>query len=133
GEYILNSPGIDPSRGLAELPTNVVDATEQIDRRCTPARRTGERSSFTVTGRGGLPPSPNEPLRGESAIANWISFDSDSENNTSPDTPTPKSASPRQLVEAQGWMINEKGEVILTASAQQVTPQGEWFNSADCQ
>jgi large exoprotein involved in heme utilization and adhesion len=55
GEFQLDLlTNVDPSRGLAELPTDVVDASEQIDRRCTPGDRTQERSSFTVTGRGGF-------------------------------------------------------------------------------
>ncbi|MEW6493953.1 MAG: filamentous hemagglutinin N-terminal domain-containing protein [Cyanobacteriota bacterium] len=132
GEYILNSPGIDPSRGLAELPTNVTDATELIDRRCTPARRNDQRSSFTITGRGGIPSSPNDTLQGESVITNWVTLDSEEENNT-PSTPTtPKSSVPQQLVEAQGWLINEQGQVVLTATAPQVTPQDKWLSPPEC-
>ncbi|HEY9668083.1 MAG TPA: filamentous hemagglutinin N-terminal domain-containing protein [Coleofasciculaceae cyanobacterium] len=134
GEFQLDLlTNVDPSRGLVELPTDVVDASEQIDRRCTPAGRTQQGSSFTVTGRGGLPPSPNDPLQGESMITNWASLDSDEENHTSPATTTPKSSVPRQFVEAQGWYFNEKGEVVLTASAPEVTPQEQWFDPAECQ
>jgi large exoprotein involved in heme utilization and adhesion len=133
GEFQLDLlTNVDPSRGLAELPTDVVDASTQIDRRCTPAGRTQQGSSFTITGRGGLPSSPNDPLQGESVITNWVTLDSDEENNTPPATTTPRSSAPRQLVEAQGWYFNEKGEVVLTASAPKVTPQGEWFDPAEC-
>ncbi len=47
GEYTLNSPGVDPSRGLTQLPTNVVDPTKLIDRHCTPNQSSDRRSSFT--------------------------------------------------------------------------------------
>ncbi len=132
GEVTVNGPDVDPSRGLAELPSDVVDASTQIDRRCTPAGRTQERSSFTITGRGGLPPSPNEPLQGESVVTNWVSLDSEVETNTPPAPTTPKSSAPTQLVEAQGWYFNGKGEVVLTASAPKVTPQGEWLSPPEC-
>jgi filamentous hemagglutinin family protein len=133
GEYVLITPGVDPSRGLAPLPTNVVDASKQIDRRCTPGDRTREGSSFTITGRGGIPANPNEPLQAESIITpNWVTLDSDAENNTPLAPTTPISSAPRKFVEAQGWIINEKGQVVLTASAPNVTPHGEWLPEADC-
>ncbi|MBD2126949.1 filamentous hemagglutinin N-terminal domain-containing protein [Microcoleus sp. ZQ-A2] len=133
GEFQLDLlTNVDPSRGLAELPTNVVDASEQIDRRCTPTGSTQERSSFTVTGRGGLPASPNDPLQAESLITNWVSFDSNVETNKPPATTTPKSSGSRQLVEAQGWYFNQKGEVVLTASTHVVTPQGQWLSPPEC-
>jgi large exoprotein involved in heme utilization and adhesion len=131
GEVTVNGPDVDPSRGLAELPNDVVDATKQIDRRCTPSS-TQERSRFIITGRGGLPPSPNEPLQGESVLTNWVTLDSEGENNTPPATTTSKNSTPRRLAEAQGWMINDKGQVVLTASAPQVTPQEQWLSSPEC-
>ncbi|GAB4177223.1 MAG: hypothetical protein Fur006_08690 [Coleofasciculaceae cyanobacterium] len=131
GEFALNTPGVDPSRGLAQLPVNVVDASQQIDRRCTP-EAAKERGSFTITGRGGLPPNPNEPLQGDSAIANWITLDSEENNNTPPASTTPNSSAPRELVEAQGWIINEKGQVVLIATAPNATPQGMWLSPPEC-
>jgi filamentous hemagglutinin family protein len=131
GEYVLNTPGVDPSRGLAPLPTNVVDASQQIDRRCTP-QAANQGSSFIITGRGGLPPNPNEPLQGESVITNWITLDSKAENHSPPATTTPKSSDQRQLVEAQGWIINEKGQVVLTAASPTATPQGVWLPEPNC-
>ncbi len=131
GVFEQNTPGVDPSRGLAELPTEVVDASRQIDRRCSPDAA-ARNSSFTVTGRGGLPPSPNDPLQGEAVITNWVSLDSEVENNTPPATTTPSSSAPRQLVEAQGWVFNERGEVVLTASAPTVTPDESGFQELNC-
>jgi filamentous hemagglutinin family protein len=132
GNINVNQLNVDPSRGLAELPNDVVDAARQIDRRCTPASSTQERSRFIITGRGGLPPSPNEPLQAESVVTNWVTLDSKGENNTPPATTTSKNSVPRQLAEAQGWVINDNGKVVLTASAPQVTPQGEWLPQPEC-
>jgi hypothetical protein len=35
-------------------------------------------------------------------------------------------------VEAQGWLINAKGEVELVANAPQTTPQTPWPQSTHC-
>jgi filamentous hemagglutinin family protein len=125
---------VDPSRGLTELPTDVVDASQQIDRRCTSAGTAGDRSSFTITGRGGLPASPNDMLQSESVITNWVSLDTDTGNNTPP-PPIKKlsNSAPRQLVEAQGWIIDKKGQVVLTAQSPEVTPHSESLDPANCQ
>jgi len=132
GTYILNTPGIDPSRGLGQLPTNVVDASQQIDRRCTP-QAANQGSSFVVTGRGGIPPNPNDTLQSESVITpNWVILDSKKENNTPPTSTTPKNSAPKQLVEAQAWSFNEQGQVILTAEAPNVTPHNAWQAPVQC-
>ncbi|MEA5624391.1 S-layer family protein, partial [Nostoc sp. UHCC 0251] len=71
GEVTINSPDTDPSRGLIQLPSNVVDASQQIAQGCTPGGRLAA-SRFIATGRGGLPQSPNEPLRGRAVITDWV-------------------------------------------------------------
>ncbi len=133
GSVQINGPEVDPSRGLAELPTEVVDASEQIDRRCTPAGRTGDRSSFTITGRGGLPPSPNDVLQGESVITNWVTLDPPSDNRssnvtsvatTAPQTPT--------ITEARSWRYGSNGEVILTADASNIAPDNPMLTPVKC-
>ncbi|AFZ19924.1 two-partner secretion domain-containing protein [Allocoleopsis franciscana] len=125
---------VDPSRGLAQLPTNIVDASQQIDRRCTPAAA-DQKSSFVVTGRGGLPPSPNEVLQSESVITpDWVTLNSEADNIsrvTAPINPTKTASNP--LVEAQSWVYGANGEVILTAEAPSVTPHKAWSITPSCE
>ncbi len=115
------------------LPINLVDATGLIDRRCS---ATGESnvSSFTITNRGGLPPNPGDPLRNDAVVSNWVSLDSDSdtEKKTSPAAVVPTPTTANQIVEAQGWELDSKGKVVLTAQAQTVTPQGDWYSFPEC-
>jgi filamentous hemagglutinin family protein len=59
GTVQINTPGIDPSRGLANLPENLVDTSALIANSCI-ARSSQQDSSFTITGRGGLPPRPGD-------------------------------------------------------------------------
>ena len=61
GTVTINNPEIDPSSGLVELPEAISDPTEQIIVGCGVALG----SSFTITGRGGLPADPTAPIRGE--------------------------------------------------------------------
>jgi large exoprotein involved in heme utilization and adhesion len=118
----VNVPNIEFGRGLGELPSDLVDASEQIDRRCTPSG-SARGSSFTVVGRGGLPPNPNDPLIGESIITNWATLDSEPEKRDRTARPTHLSSThSQQLVEAQGWAIGANGQVILTAQANTATP-----------
>jgi large exoprotein involved in heme utilization and adhesion len=57
GTVNIITPGIDPARGLAQLPTEVVDASDEIAQGC----RDVQGSSFVVTGRGGCHLPLNKP------------------------------------------------------------------------
>jgi filamentous hemagglutinin family protein len=133
GTVEIITPGVDPSRGLTELPSNLVDATESIDRSCTPASRRSDRSSFTITGRGGLPLSPYDPLQGRSVVVDWVTLDPQADNRNSNDTSaTTAAAQTPTITEAQDWMYGSNGEVILTAQAPNVTSQSPALTPATC-
>jgi large exoprotein involved in heme utilization and adhesion len=65
-----------------------------------------DQSEFIVTGSGGLPPNPSESLR-SSAIATDSTTSQSNQNTTQS----------QRNIEAQGWIINERGHVVLTANA----------------
>ncbi len=121
GEISINQPDTDPARGLVQLPSNLVDASQQIASGCTPGgRQTASR--FIATGRGGLPLSPNEPLRGRAVITDWVNLPEQTIDNLSreftdkqPTEPAKKSTT--QIVEAQGWVVDANGEVLLVAKS----------------
>jgi len=46
--------------------------------------------------------------------------------------PSPTSP-PKQLVEAQGWVVDDKGVVTLAAAAPTVTPHSPALTPASCQ
>jgi len=77
GDYnleVLNP--IDPNQGLIQLPTGLVDAENLIDRSCQ-AGGAALASSFTITGRGGIPASPLDFLSGDVMVSNWVTLDAD--------------------------------------------------------
>jgi large exoprotein involved in heme utilization and adhesion len=138
GEVTISRPDVDPSRGLAELPTDLVDAEGQIDRRCTAGGKEPERNRFTVTGRGGLPPNPNETLQNQTVVTNWIEFDDkeplESRERTEVETNANLSrVTQKAIVEAQGWVISTNGQVTLTANASTPTPHSSGLLPASCE
>ncbi|GAX41125.1 filamentous hemagglutinin outer membrane protein [Tolypothrix sp. NIES-4075] len=124
GQVNIITPYIDPSSGLVELPDDVSDRSNLIAQGC-PAN---QGNKFTIVGRGGLPPLPTEAVRSnQTATVNWVTLDLGTRggegkrerggnfqlrthHNSQLDT---------QMMPATGWVINNKGEVTLIASASQ--------------
>lgn len=113
GTVTLNSQS-DPIQGLTELPTNLVDASQQIAQSCPGivAEEPGESSTFIVTGRGALPPNPSETLSSESTQVGW--YTPDATPNATNASPTP---APPSLTEASQWVVRPDGKVHLIATA----------------
>ena len=139
GVVQLNTPDIDLSRGLANLPTEVVDASNQIAQTCAAGGREARKNEFIVTGRRGMPSNPYEPLSSDEALEDVqppLGFSS--RRNSLPDAVrnvTPQSATGNQkpqIVEAQRWVINDKGQVVLTATPTTATPHNSLPPSATC-
>ncbi|MEQ8468018.1 two-partner secretion domain-containing protein [Coleofasciculus sp. E1-EBD-02] len=127
GQITINSLVIDPSQGLIELPTDT--AAPQLDQTCSP---TGSgNNEFTVTGRDGLPPSPTDILTPEQPLADLGTPINSTTTQPTP-TPTPP-ASPKSIVEAQGWIIDEQGNITLVANVPTANSQGAWQPQVSCQ
>ena len=61
GKIVIRSAASNTISALSSLPANFMDATALLRERCA-ASASGAASSFVVSGRGGLPPAPDEPL-----------------------------------------------------------------------
>lgn len=113
GQVLLNTPEVDSTQGIVELSQTVVDPNALIAQNpCL--RRAG--SEFISTGGGGLPSNPAQTLSDdgvnidlvEPVISNQPEHNSVQVNQTLNKTQ-------QQIQPAQGWVVNEKGEVLLTA------------------
>lgn len=113
GTIELNTLDVSPNQGLVELPVNLVDASQQIAQGCTPRR--GQTNSFVVTGRGGMPLSPSEPLRQRAVITQWVTLDEGIENERDAQDKPTLAANQQPIVEAQGWVVDERGDIQLVA------------------
>jgi filamentous hemagglutinin family protein len=115
GVVAINTPDVTPSQGLVEVP--VLAPENQVAQTCAAEVRK-DRSQFLITGRGGLPPNPTEPLSSEAVRVS---------GRTGRD-PLPLNNYPRP---ATGWQVNGKGEVVLTANAANLTPTSR-LPTANC-
>ncbi|GAB1544454.1 hypothetical protein NUACC21_71300 [Scytonema sp. NUACC21] len=140
GTVQVNTPDIDPSQGLVPLTVEVVDVGRLVDDNV--CARTAN-SSFIYTGRGGLPPSPNNTLNSDTVWEDWrltavprgrggvteggsegererrregVRGGENLRNRDFVNTPID------EIVEAQGWVVNPYGDVILVANAPAIAP-----------
>ncbi|MEH2179233.1 filamentous hemagglutinin N-terminal domain-containing protein [Nostoc sp.] len=122
-----------PKGSLINSPAVPVDT--KVSQVCQ-ARTAENQSSFTITGRGGLPPNPrsNEPLNSDAVQVDWVTLNPANEKPTSSTNVTTQATSPTPapIVEAQGWVRNAKGEVVLTAYALTITPHSSWHKATNC-
>ncbi|HEY9778844.1 MAG TPA: filamentous hemagglutinin N-terminal domain-containing protein [Leptolyngbyaceae cyanobacterium] len=130
GEVEIDTLNADLSRGIVSLPT--VQTDTQVVQACQPGGSQAS-SEFVVTGRGGLPPSPTEALSSDSIQIDWVTLNPEPEDRYSLDvsqnTTTPESIF---IVEAQGWVFGNNGEVMLTASAPTASFHIPWMTVVDC-
>ncbi|MBW4573247.1 MAG: filamentous hemagglutinin N-terminal domain-containing protein [Tolypothrix carrinoi HA7290-LM1] len=122
GTVDINTLDIDPQRGLLQLPTNVVEVSRLVASNCG-AIAGKDGSSFTYTGRGGLPDSPDDPLTNDVVWSDTRLTNIRSQENISTSTSKPKkqTASGIAIVPATGWVFNNLGEVTLIASQSETT------------
>jgi filamentous hemagglutinin family protein len=128
GNVQVNSPDVDPSRGLVELPETVTDTTQKVAQ--NPCRQ-GFGNEFVVTGRGGLPTSPNETLSSNNVRVDLLQPVASSGNSPSA-TIKPATNPIAARVPAQGWIFNDKGQVVLTAYDPTNTGSQRPFSTAAC-
>ncbi|MCC5603768.1 two-partner secretion domain-containing protein [Nostoc favosum] len=130
GTVEINTPDVDPNSGLVNLPTVPVDT--QVAQTCQAGGNLA-KSSFTITGRGGLPPNPGEALSADAVQVDLVTLNPEVGKPSTPAVSTnPTSPTPARIVEATGWVITANGDVILTSSAPTVTPHSSWQRTADC-
>lgn len=135
GTVQLNTPDVDPAYGLVELAEQPIDPNTQVAAGCSAA------SSFTTTGRGGLPTDPTQTLRGKALWQDLRPLEAGGQivrergregarqrnlSQFSVSNPQPP------IIEATGWIINHKGQMELVAKAPNVTVSTSWNESADC-
>ena len=139
GDVNIETPDVDPNSGLVELPTGFVDASRLVAQGCG-SSSAGGIGEFTVTGRGGLPPSPEQPGV-QSDLAAWETLDADADISHTPEHTGSADeifkeaaiAPVERLVEFQGWTVGREGEVILTATPAAAAPHSAWQSTATCQ
>ncbi|WP_424102751.1 filamentous hemagglutinin N-terminal domain-containing protein [Moorena producens] len=148
GQVILNVPQLDPTSGLNELPGILVDAEAILanDLCGFENNRIAGGSSFIITGKGGLPPTPEDPVINAHRTVGWrtrpglgsssrqrlqqppLAFGHESRSVKQPQPPQEK----KVIIEAQGWVTAKDGTIILTAQPFNGTPVEQILPNLDC-
>jgi large exoprotein involved in heme utilization and adhesion len=92
-------------------------------------------SSFTITGRGGLPALATDPLNSDQISIGGDDAAQNSQKSsrgivTVVEQPNPPSS--EDIVPARGMVVNEKGEIVLTAYPTPNTSQRTPTSPASC-
>ncbi|NEO87410.1 MAG: filamentous hemagglutinin N-terminal domain-containing protein [Spirulina sp. SIO3F2] len=116
GVQVFNRLSFPAEQGLNELPDSLVDAEDILSQDFCAVQdgRIAGGTSFTVTGRGGIPLSPDDPAEADADLTPWA---------TRPDRANSapvviQDRDPKQAIDyrqAQGWQVDEQGQVWLTA------------------
>lgn len=130
GKVEIFTPDTSTNQEVLDLPQEIAKPEEVVAQVC-PAERKQGQSEFIITGRGGLPPRPSEPLSSEAVL----SFES-SPNQAAKFSGAEITTNPNQTQQlppiARGWYVNSKGAVILTAATPTPTPYGSGLSSSSC-
>ncbi|MEI6063860.1 MAG: S-layer family protein, partial [Pseudanabaena sp. ELA748] len=109
GSVSINTTGVDPSKGLNNLPTDTRDASRLLANACIADKR---GSSFTITGKGGIAAKPSD-RPSPNALDNLGTISTQTANlTTSPNVSAPTGD---RIVEATGWMRNAQNQIVLIA------------------
>ncbi|AOX00140.1 hypothetical protein BJP34_12385 [Moorena producens PAL-8-15-08-1] len=163
GEVTLNISQLDPTSGLTELPASPVDAEAILanDLCGFENNRIAGGSSFIITGKGGLPPTPENPVINAHRTVGWrtrpglassrkplqqppLAFGQESrkafgqesrkafgQESRSVIQPQPPQEK-KVIIEAQGWVTAKDGTIILTAQPFRGTPVDQILPHLDC-
>jgi filamentous hemagglutinin family protein len=130
GDISVNQAEVQPTQGAIELPTKLIDASNQIAQACP--RNLADWGQFVTSGRGSMPPSPMDPLSGI-GILNSLAEAEDQPNAVSAEAIKSETASkpisngssaiaPPEMIEAQGWTKHPNGKVSLVSQSSKVMP-----------
>jgi filamentous hemagglutinin family protein len=130
GVVRITTPETNPKQEAINFPLEIAKSEEIVAQIC-PANKQQHQSEFTITGRGGLPPRPNESLSSE-ALLSFESSSTQTEHLSHTAIAQEKATASELPPPAQGWYVNSKGAVVLTAQAPTPTPYASGFSSLSC-
>ncbi len=140
GTITINSPDVDPTSGIIELPNVPIDAEAILDQNLCKFEddKIAKGSSFIITGRGGLTPTSEESLGNLDRVVNWANRDDIQVSKNGAVGVRQRSAketnqqSERVIQQAQGWVVTSDGSVFLTAENPQAILQNSGIQHPDC-
>jgi large exoprotein involved in heme utilization and adhesion len=139
GIVTISTPEVDPTSGVLELPSSPVDAESLIAKDVCRFEdgKIARGSSFIITGKGGLPPTAEDPLINSHRMVEWETVSEEQGNSTvtlrqRPQTNEHGEKTYPVIQQAQGWKITPDGTLLLTAQATSATPNSPEGVSPHC-
>lgn len=111
------------------LPERVV--TAEIEQACQ-ANQGQKQNEFIITGRGGLPDNPSGTLSSDAVWTDWREPGVENRIQSEESVTNQSQTSQPPIVEANGWMINDNGKVVLIATAPTVQPHSSGMPPTTC-
>ena len=136
GTIVIDTPDIEPERGIVEPPT-LVDGSQLIAQTCPSSQFASEElGQFIVTGRGGLPPNPGALMESSDILTQWAATGAGTGGATGATTReaiatgSVVSAAEEDVmpVEAQGLWVMDDGAIALVATSSSVAD----VNASSC-
>jgi len=121
GQVNIVTPDIDPTRGLATLPTITENPPKLVSSNCRAFNEYAGGSQFAITGRGGLPPSPDESLTSDVVWTDARLSVTTAQQHHHKTHAAKLKPLPIAIIPATGWTFNDKGEVTLISTATNAT------------
>ena len=134
GQVTLNQLNIDPSFSRINLPS-----TLSQEAKIQPGCAASGENEFIISGRGGLPQSPNNLFSGNAILFGLVDLvvsqaaASNSPINSKNPSRNTIDNQKNQIIEATGWITDSKGNVIFVAKAPQATSKNSRASSTSCQ
>jgi len=137
GSVSLETPDIGATKGLVQLTQDIVEVNERFASVCG-IERVAEGSSFTIQGKGGIPPQPIETFTAESLLLQEDSSQisqlrqkTDLESTRQKQYP-PIMTNQGAVYPARGLVIGENGKIILTRYPMGTNEQRILTSAQDC-
>ncbi|NOK70997.1 MAG: hypothetical protein GFH25_541266n46 [Chloroflexi bacterium AL-N10] len=123
----ITTPETENNLEFINLPQEVVQPEEKVATVCSSEGKEGQ-SQFIVTGRGGLPPRPTEPLNSDALV----SIEPPSSQSNSSIKPLPKTDTSTLPPPARGWYVNTQGLVVLAEKSPEIVPYDYGLTKQEC-
>ena len=131
GNIEIITPNLDLNSGLVDLPSIPVET--EVAQACATGSSIAQ-SKFEIIGRGGLPHLPNHALSADAVEVDLVSIKPEINKPVNTNVSTnPKISTPKKIVEATGWIRNNKGEIFFVADAANQKQVNNWYNKNNCQ
>ncbi len=134
GETIID----EQEREFEEIPLELLDA--QIARNCR-LERPADQSEFVITGRGGIPATPAEMMNIGDPEVELVVPNGEADHSVQPSQGSSSIGLDRNetnrveaidIVEPQGWVYNDNGDIVLVAYNPEVTPPSSTIPTVNC-